>query len=193
MLIFKWLHSSIFMRLSLRTCSKWEEICIKRFQMQEGLYFLFPFLIMTTYQTFSPPKQLIFQKITALKLFTDSYPMPLIEANFIYTMSLLLGTLGYVCTLQRPIIYIWSDQVVIRTCTQISFTPSKMDFDIKGTQFTYNMAYAHYWQNKPFIKPPDSKRLTRRNIEFTDMLILICYWWLYLNLISPILQAVGAI
>lgn len=105
MLIFKWLHSSIFMRLSLRTCSKWEEICIKRFQMQEGLYFLFPFLIMTTYQTFSPPKQLIFQKITALKLFTDSYPMPLIEANFIYTMSLLLGTLGYVYTLQRPIIY----------------------------------------------------------------------------------------
>lgn len=73
--------------------------------MQEGLYFLFPFLIMTTYQTFSPPKQLIFQKITALKLFTDSYPMPLIEANFIYTMSLLLGTLGYVYTLQRPIIY----------------------------------------------------------------------------------------
>lgn len=68
--------------------------------MQEGLYFLFPFLIMTTYQTFSPPKQ-----ITALKLFTDSYPMPLIEANFIYTMSLLLGTLGYVYTLQRPIIY----------------------------------------------------------------------------------------
>lgn len=74
--------------------------------MQEGLYFLFPFLIMTTYQTFSPPKQLIFQKITALKLFTDSYPMPLIEANFIYTMSLLLGTLGYVYTLQRPIIYV---------------------------------------------------------------------------------------
>lgn len=30
---------------------KREEICIKRFQMQEGLYFLFPFLIMTTYQT----------------------------------------------------------------------------------------------------------------------------------------------
>lgn len=78
---------------------KREEICIKRFQMQEGLYFLFPFLIMTTYQTFSPPKQLIFQKITALKLFTDSYPMPLIEANFIYTMSLLLGTLGYVYTI----------------------------------------------------------------------------------------------
>lgn len=68
-----------------------------------------------------------------------------------------------------------------------------MNFDIKGTQFTYNMAYAHYWQYEPFIKPPDSKRLTRRNIEFTDMLILICYWWLYLNLVSPILQAVGAI
>lgn len=32
--------------------------------------------------------------------------MPLIEANFIYTMSLLLGTLGYVYTLQRPIIYV---------------------------------------------------------------------------------------
>lgn len=48
---------------------------------------------------FSPPKQLIFQKITAFKLFTDSYPMPLIEANFIYITILLLGILGYVYTL----------------------------------------------------------------------------------------------
>lgn len=87
----------------------------------------------------------------------------------------------------------WSNQVVIRTRTKISFMPSKVNFDIKGTQFTYNMACAHYWQNKPFIKPPDSKRLTRCNIEFTDMLVLICYWWLYLNLVSPILLAVGAI
>lgn len=146
---------------------------------------------MTTYQTFSPPKQLIFQKITAFKLFTDSYPMPLIEANFIYITILLLGTLGYVYTLQRPTTY------MIRPSRNKdlykSSNPSKVNFDIKGTQFTYNMAYAHYWQNKPFIKPPDSKRLTRRNIEFTDMLILICYWWLYLNLVSPILQAVGAI
>lgn len=117
--------------------------------------------------------------------------MPLIEANFIYITILLLGTLGYVYTLQRPTTY------MIRPSRNKdlykSSNPSKVNFDIKGTQFTYNMAYAHYWQNKPFIKPPDSKRLTRRNIEFTDMLILICYWWLYLNLVSPILQAVGAI
>lgn len=142
---------------------------------------------MTTYQTL----QLIFQKITAFKLFTDSYPMPLIEANFIYITILLLGTLGYVYTLQRPTIH-----MIRPSCNKDlykSSNPSKVNFDIKGTQFTYNMAYAHYWQNKPFIKPPDSKRLTRRNIEFTDMLILICYWWLYLNLVSPKLQAVGAI
>lgn len=95
--------------------------------------------------------------------------MPLIEANFIYITILLLGTLGYVYTLQRPTTY------MIRPSRNKdlykSSNPSKVNFDIKGTQFTYNMAYAHSWQNKPFIKPPDSKRLTRRNIEFTDMLI----------------------
>lgn len=83
---------------------------------------------------FSPSKQLIFQKITAFKLFTDSYPMPLIEANFIYIKILLLGTLGYVYTLQRPTTY------MIRPSRNKdlykSSNPSKVNFDIKGTQFT---------------------------------------------------------
>lgn len=146
---------------------------------------------MTTYQTFSPPKQLIFQKITASNYLQILIPYAFNWSLFHIYHNLLLGTLGYVYTLQRPTIY-----MIRPGCNKNlykSSNSSKVNFDIKGTQFTYNMAYAHYWQNKPFIKPPDSKKLTRRNIEFTDMLILICYWWLYLNLVSPILQAVGAI
>lgn len=69
---------------------------------------------MTTYQTFSLPKQLIdLSKDYSFKLFTDSYPMPLIEAYFIYITILLLGTLDYV----------WSDQAVIRTITKIFTLP----------------------------------------------------------------------
>lgn len=61
--------------------------------------------------------------------------MPLIEANFIYITILLLGTLGYVYTLQRPTTY------MIRPSRNKdlykSSNPSKVNFDIKGTQFTY--------------------------------------------------------
>lgn len=68
--------------------------------------------------------------------------MPLIEAYFIYITILLLGTLGYVYTLQRPTIY-----MIRPGCNKNlykSSNSSKVNFDIKGTQFTYNMAYAHY-------------------------------------------------
>lgn len=49
--------------------------------------------------------------------------MPLIEANFIYIKILLLGTLGYVYTLQRPTIHMIRPSHIISTCTKVLTLP----------------------------------------------------------------------